>query len=279
MKRFFLAFCLPAAVPLFIVVAWILAAPIIDNNMILPSPRRVADVLMQPTASLLSMGSLLANMLMSFLRVTVGFCIGAVLGIWVGLLMGRYRLAESFLGLFLELFRPIPSLAWIPLLLAWVGMSSLATLGGMAPGPLYPYLDNLKLAMLFIMILGGFFPTFTGTFQGARSVSPTLVDSARVLGATERQIFFRIMLPAAAPGMFNGLRIGITLDWAHLVAAEMLPGSTSGMGYLIYDAQNMGRMDIVIAGILCIGATGALLDWGCRRVIDRKLSWNRTVRQ
>lgn len=79
--------------------------------------------------------------------------------------------------------------------------------------------------------------------------------------------------------MFTGLSIGLTLDWTHLVAAEMLPGTSNGIGYLIYDAQNMGRMDIVLAGIICIGITGALLDFGCRSLIAKKFSWQQTMRQ
>jgi NitT/TauT family transport system permease protein len=279
MKNFLYSFALPAVVPLLVLLLWYYMAPIIDNNMILTLPASVAAVLAAPTESLLSMGSLLTNLLMSFCRVMLGFIIGASIGIVVGLIMGRYRMADQLLSLFLELFRPIPSLAWIPLLLAWFGMASLASLFGVSTGASsYPYLDNMKMAMLFILILGGFFPTFTGTYQGVRSISSTLIDAARVLGATEREIFFKILLPGAAPGMFNGLRIAITLDWCHLVAAEMLPGSTSGMGYLIFDAQSMGRMDIVLAGMLCIGATGALLDLACRIIEKKKLSWNKKVR-
>lgn len=172
-------------IPLCLIGAWTIAAPIIDNEMLLPNPRDVLYVLIHPTETLLSLGSLFTHLSMSFLRVSIGFCIGALLGIILGLLMGRYHVAEQLLKLFLELFRPIPGLAWVPLLLAWFGMSSIATLFAMKIGPLYPYMDNLKLAMLFIMIMGGFFPTFTGTLEGAHSVPKALVDSARVLGASE----------------------------------------------------------------------------------------------
>ena len=273
-----LSFLLPALVPLAVLGAWRHWAPIVANDMILPSPESVAGILLHPAEPLLAMGSILTNMLMSFARVALGFCIGASIGVFTGLAVGRFRLCERFLGPFLELFRPIPSLAWVPLLLAWFGMASVAGLLGVDSGPCYPYLDNLKLSMLFILVLGGFFPAFTGTYQGVRAVPRTLLDAARVLGASERDVFFKVLLPGSAPGMFNGLRIGVTLDWCHLVAAEMLPGASSGMGYLIFDAQMLGRMDVVIAGMLLIGATGALLDWGCRAVERRKLGWSRKVR-
>lgn len=278
MKRLLYSFGLPAIIPLLILGAWQYAAPKINNDMLLPTPASVAAILTHPTESLLAMGSIATSMLMSFARVSVGFCIGAALGCCTGLLMGRFRFLERFLTTFFELFRPIPSLAWVPLLLAWFGMASVAGLIGLTSGPAYPYVDNLKFSMLFILILGGFYPTLTGTYLGVRSVPHTLIETARVLGASERDIFFKILLPGAAPGMFNGLRIGVTLDWCHLVAAEMLPGSSSGMGYLIFDAQSLGRMDIVIAGMVLIGATGALLDWGCRLIERKKLSWSRQVR-
>ncbi|MCR4666620.1 MAG: ABC transporter permease [Desulfovibrio sp.] len=278
MKSSVLSFFLPALVPAAVVGAWIYWAPVIDNELLLPSPSSVAAILVHPAEPLLAMGSVAVNMLMSFARVAVGFTVGTILGIVAGLVMGRFKLADRILGPFLELFRPIPSLAWVPLLLAWFGMASVAGLLGIDSGPVYPYLDNLKLSMLFILILGGFFPTFTGTYQGVRSVPRTLVESSRVLGASESDIFFKVLLPGSAPGIFNGIRIGITLDWCHLVAAEMLPGASSGMGYLIFDAQMLGRMDIVIAGMILIGATGALLDYGCRVFERKKLGWSREVR-
>ena len=278
MNTYIRAFCLPAIIPVIILLAWNYAAPRIDNEMILPSPLSVAQILIHPQDTLLAMGSVLTNMLMSFARVSFGFTIGAILGIFLGLFVGRFTIADKLFTLFFELFRPIPSLAWVPLLLAWFGMASVAGLLGVSSGSVYPYLDNLKFSMLFILILGGFFPTFTGTCQGVRSVSKTLIDTARVLGASEKDIFFRILLPGSAPGMFNGLRIGVTLDWCHLVAAEMLPGSSSGMGYLIFDAQSLGRMDIVIAGMILIGATGALLDYLCQIIERKKISWSREVR-
>lgn len=278
MQRFFQAFCLPACIPLLVLAAWQYAAPRINNDMILPTPASVAAILLHPTEPLLAMGSIATSLVMSFARVSVGFLVGAALGIVFGLLLGRFRLLDRLFGLFFELFRPIPSLAWVPLLLAWFGMASLAGLVGIESGAWYPYVDNLKLSMLVILILGGFFPTFTGTYQGVRSVPAPLIETARVLGASERDIFCKILWPGAAPAMFNGLRIGVTLDWCHLVAAEMLPGSTSGMGYLIFDAQSLGRMDIVIAGMILIGVTGALLDGACQLFARKKLNWCRTVR-
>lgn len=278
MKNFAFTFCLPAVVPLAVLALWQVAAPIIDNNMVLPPVRSVLDILLHPTASLLSMGPLIKNIAMSLIRVLVAYLIAAPAGVFLGVAMGYSLRCERFCGTFIELFRPLPPLAWVPLILGWCGMFSLAGLARLSSGPLYPYLDSIKLSMLFILFIGAFFPIVTESCRGVRGIRRQLSDSARVLGASEGDVFWKVLLPGATPGICNGMRIGLALSWSCLISAEMLPGSTSGVGYLIIHAYSMGRVDIVIAGMLCIGATGALLDWGFRSLEEKKLAWSKRTR-
>ena len=110
------------------------------------------------------------------------------------------------------------------------------------------------------------------------SVNKTLIDSALVLGAEGGEIFRKILLPAAAPSIVNGMRTGLGVAWMCLVAAEMLPGNLSGVGYLITHAYTIARTDIVIAGMISIGLVGALLDYLFRLVEDKKFGWQRLAR-
>ena len=278
MKRLFHSFCLPLLLPLLILGLWRYFTPIIDNNMILPPLERVWHILSRPDQPLLAMGSLIKNVAMSFTRVFIAFILSSLAGILLGVAMGYSRRLDRLTSTFLELFRPLPPMAWVPLMLAWTGILSLATILHISSGPLYPYIDSIKISMLFIIFIGGFFPILTSSFQGVRSVPLTLIEAARVLGAGEGDIFSKILLPGAAPGIFHGLRIGLALSWSCLISSEMLPGSLSGIGYLIIHAYSMGRVDIVIAGMLCIGTAGALMDWVFRLIERKKLSWARLVR-
>jgi len=196
----------------------------------------------------------------------------------LGVIMGYYGTVFRFLNGFLALFRPIPPLAWVPLVLAWFGVASLATLFDVQRGTAYLYLNNLKFSMIFIIFIGAFYPVLTSAIHGVNGVRRTLLDSARVLGASEGDIFRKILLPASFPAIVNGMRIGLGVAWMCLVSAEMLPGSLSGVGYLITHAYTLARTDIVIVGMVSIGVVGALLDLFFRVIEERKFAWTRLTR-
>jgi NitT/TauT family transport system permease protein len=207
-----------------------------------------------------------------------GYFLAVLIAIPLGAVMGYYGSVFNLLNGFLGLFRPIPPLAWVSLVLAWFGVASLATVLGIQMGTWYVYLNNLKLSMIFIIFIGAFYPILTSAIHGVRHVKKTLLDSARVLGATELSIFLKILFPAAAPSIVTGMRIGLGVGWMCLVSAEMLPGSISGVGYLITHAYTVARTDIVIAGMISIGTVGALLDLVFRYVEDKKFGWQRLAR-
>ncbi|HBI27942.1 MAG TPA: ABC transporter permease, partial [Peptococcaceae bacterium] len=183
-----------------------------------------------PMGELISMGSLLSNVIVSLIRVLVGYILAVLLAIPMGILMGYYSSIHDLFNNFLGIFRPIPPLAWVPLVLAWFGVASFATLSGVEDGQLYIWLNNLKISMVFIIFIGALFPVLTSTIYGVRSVNKTLIDSTLVLGANNREIFSKVLIPAAAPSIVNGMRTGLGVAWMCLVSAEMLPGSISGVG-------------------------------------------------
>jgi NitT/TauT family transport system permease protein len=208
----------------------------------------------------------------------VGYTLAVAVAVPLGVAMGYYGSLHRLLSGLLGLFRPIPPLAWVSLVLAWFGVSSLATLAGVQRGPLYQYLSNIKLSMIFIIFIGAFYPVLTNAIHGVGGVRQTLIDSARVLGGSERDIFVKILLPAAAPFIVSGMRIGLGVAWMCLVSAEMLPGSLSGVGYLITHAYTVARTDIVIAGMVGIGGLGALMDFLFRLLEERLFAWQRLTR-
>jgi NitT/TauT family transport system permease protein len=250
----------------------------VNNPVVLPSVSQVFALLTHPTQNLISMGSLLSNVIVSLIRVMVGYLLAVLIAIPLGILMGYYSLCYNLFNNFLGLFRPIPPLAWVPLVMAWFGVASFATLFGVGEGQLYIWLNNLKLSMVYIIFIGAFFPVVTSTIYGVRSVNKTLIDGTLVLGADSRQIFTKVLLPAAAPSIVNGMRTGLGVAWMCLVAAEMLPGSISGVGYLITHAYTVAQTDIVIAGMISIGAVGALLDGLFRLFENKKFKWQSMAR-
>lgn len=275
MKTRALSLTIPLMAPVLLGAVWLALARQIDNQVILPAMGQVGDILRHPTEDLISMGSLAANVLVSLVRVVLGYGIAALVAIPLGVVMGYYGFVFKFFNGFLNLFRPIPPLAWVPLVMAWFGISSLATLSGVETGHTFIYLDNIKFSMLFIIFIGAFYPILTSTIHGVRNVNATLIDSARVLGASESQVFRKVLLPAAMPSVITGMRIGLGIAWMCLVSAEMLPGSLSGIGYMITHAFTLASTDIVIAGMISIGVVGALMDMVFRQVEQRKFSWRR----
>ncbi len=268
---------LPALAPVLLGLLWVFMAGRIGNQVILPGIEQVGELMLHPGEDLISMGSLASNVLVSLVRVVMGYTLAVMIAVPLGVIMGYHGLVFTFFNGFLNLFRPIPPLAWVPLVMAWFGISSLATALGFESGKLFIYFDNIKFSMLFIIFIGAFYPVMTSTIHGVRSVNVTLIDSARVLGASEMQIFRKVLIPAAMPSIITGMRIGLGIAWMCLVSAEMLPGSLSGVGYLITHAFTLASTDIVIAGMISIGLVGALMDMIFHRIEQVKFSWRGRV--
>ncbi|HIR16963.1 ABC transporter permease [uncultured Cloacibacillus sp.] len=278
MKFLFDRILLPFAAPLLVLIIWELIAIELKNDVVLPTVGQVWVLFLHPNEDLLRLGSLLQNLGMSSIRVLCGYSAGLVLALPLGILMGHYKKVNRFMTPLVEILRPMPPLAWIPLILAWFGVASFATMFGVEEGEWYVFLNNIKFSMLIIIFIGAFFPILLNTVYGVSSVRSTLIDSARVLGASERDIFMKILLPAAAPSIVTGMRLGLGVAWMCLVAAEMMPGSISGIGYVITHAYTVARTDIVIAGMVSIGAVGLALDAAFRYFEAKCFAWQRLSR-
>jgi NitT/TauT family transport system permease protein len=167
--------------------------------------------------------------------------------------MGRWPLVDELVDPLVQVFRPVPPLAWVPLALAWfrIGLTS----------------------MVFIIALGAFFPVLLNTLDGVRSVKRTWVEAAMTLGATERQLLTRVILPGALPTIWTGMRVGFGIAWMTVVAAEMMPGTNSGLGYLILYAYNFSQVQVIVAGMIVIGLIGFGIDIALRQVELRRFRW------
>lgn len=239
--------------PILLLVIWEILAIAINNEFILPTPASVFAVLVRPFEDILGSGSLVENSMASITRVISGFLVGAAAAIPLGILMGKFGLIDDLIDPVIQIFRPVPPIAWIPLALAWfkIGFTSI----------------------VFIIFIGAFFPILINTIDGVRRVNRTWIENAYIFGATELQSLVKVVLPAAAPTIWTGLRVGFGIAWMSVVAAEMLPGTTSGLGYLIIYAYNFGQMQVTIAGMIVIGLIGLCVDAVLRNIERKKFRW------
>lgn len=264
--------------PVLILVIWIYMSGVIDNKLVLPAPAMVFQHFLTPFDNIIGLGALTKNILVSLLRVFFGYIIAVMLAVPIGVLMGYNRTANELGNSIISLFRPMPPISWQPLVLAWFGVTSVATMVGLTRGDAYVYLNSFKISMTFIIFLGAFFPIVTSSIHAVSSIPKPWIESARVLGANQWDIFHKILLPGAAPTIVNGMRTGLGNAWTCLVSAEMLPGSLSGVGYLITHAYEIARIDVVITGMISIGIVGALLDFSFRFLENRKFRWQHQIK-
>jgi NitT/TauT family transport system permease protein len=246
--------------PVLFLAGWELAAVRLNNPWLLPRVEVVLGRLLHPLADVVETGSLLHNLTVSGLRVLMGFLLAVVIAVPLGLLMGRSTAVRRLVGPLVEMFRPLCPIAWIPFAMAVFKTYTVVNVFGMRYSD--TIFDTVQVGMLFILFYGAFFPILLNTIDGVIGVREVYIESAKVLGANGAQLFRKVILPAAMPAVFTGLRVGLGTAWMVIVAAEMLPGSSSGIGYLIIYAYQLAEMDVLIAGMILIGAVGALLSWG-----------------
>ena len=198
---------------------------------------------------------LAGHVLASGLRVLVGFAIGAGLALGIGALVGLSPRSERFLDPSFQALRAIPSLAWVPLLLLWLGIDE-------AP-------------KIVLIAIGAFFPVYMGVASGFRDVDRKLVEVARMASLSAFALVRRVLLPAAMPAVLTGLRNGLSLAWMFMVAAELI-AATKGLGYLLTDGRETSRADIVLAAILLLALLGKLSDTLMQRLERHLLAWRDT---
>jgi sulfonate transport system permease protein len=191
----------------------------------------------------------------SSLRVFAGFALGAGLALLVGAAMGLSRRLDALLDPSFQALRAIPSLAWVPVLLLWMGIDE-------AP-------------KITLVAIGAFFPVHLSVVAGIRDVDRKLIELGEVNRLGRRALFLRILLPASLPQIFTGLRTGLSLAWMFMVAAELI-AATRGLGYMLSDGRETGRPDLVFGAILLLALAGKLSDSVLKTVESRVLAWRDT---
>jgi ABC-type nitrate/sulfonate/bicarbonate transport system permease component len=236
-----------------IVAYWIYTLTPGANQTLTPPPPKVVEALW---SSILD-GSLATNVGWSLFRVLIGFAIGVVLAVVLGCSAGWFRYAGYILNPIIEAIRPIPALAYIPLIIVWVGID--------------------EPARILIIVLGVFKPTVVNTRQGMQEVPNIYVEAAESLGASRFATFWRVALPNAIPYIMSGMRTGLATGFLTLVAAELL-ASSNGLGFLISNAGQNLQIDVVLMGIVVIGVVATILDAIAVRIQRRLTRWSE-VRQ
>jgi len=216
--------------------------------VLMPAPTTIA----RTAAGLVASGELFFHLVASLKREAWAFLFAAT-AIPLGIAMGWWRLVYNQVNPIMEILRPIPPLAWIPLSILWFGIGDAQN--------------------EFIIFLGMFFPILINTIVGVKNVDPNLVRAARSLGAPEYKVLSRIILKGSLPQIITGVRIGLGVGWMALVAAELV-GANSGLGFLINDARSMLRTDTIVVGMLTIGIVWLAMD----RLILRPIEQRTTMR-
>ncbi len=243
--------------PVVLVAAWWWATRGREFGLI-PSPGEVVTALLDlafgSDDSAFS-GSLAGHIVASVRRVYGGFALAALVALPLGMLIGRLALARTLLDPLLQLLRPIPVTAWLPLSMIIFGLGARSA--------------------FFLVALGAFFPILVNTIFAVRSVEPRLFEAASMLGVSSTRMFPTVVLPASLPGIFTGLRLGLGFAWVVIVVGEMT-GVQTGLGAMIMDARQLSRTDIVVAGMAVIGTLGFVSDWAVVALGRRLLRWNPT---
>lgn len=259
-------------VPTSLLLLWYAAAMRIGQPWLLPSPALVGEQLLHPFRDHFGLGSLMRNTLVSLCRVGIGFFAAVVVAIPLGLLLGSIRALRTLFDPVVEILRPLCPIAWFPFAIAVFKLKTFPQLFGLSYT--HTILDQVQLGMVFILFWGAFFPIFTNTLDGVSGVRRHYINLAQMLGAGRIQSYLHVRLPAAMPSITTGLRQGIGTCWFVIIAAEMLPGSDSGIGYLLIYAADLSAMDVVIAIMVIIGVTGALLNFTMTFTMRTFLRWH-----
>ena len=231
----------PSAVIAVLLVLWWIAV-VLTQSLIFPTPQKVAAGMLQ----LAHDGSLWTHIAASLLRVATGFILAVLVGVPMGLWMGRVDAVYRTLNPLFQMLRPISPIAWIPVTILWFGV------GDTSP--------------VFLIFIAAVFPLIVQTSAGVHTIEKRYLRAAENFGVSRAVLLRQVIFPAVLPEILVGMRIGLGVAWLVVVAAEMI-APVSGLGYLIIDSRNAGsRYDLVIGVMIIIGVIGLLLDVGMRRL-------------
>lgn len=220
--------------------------------LFLPSPQAVWDKFMLANTEGVANSTLVEHTATSLMRVFGAFLLSCVTAIPIGILMGTNRIMRGIFDPPIEFYRPLPPLAYLPLIVIWFGID--------------------ELSKILLIYLACFAPLAMSARAGVRSVSQEQIHAAYSMGATKRQVIFHVVVPAAMPEILTAMRIAIGFGWTTLVAAEMV-AANKGLGQMVLNASNFLRTDIVIMGIIVIGVVAYLFDLLMRYVEHVVVPW------
>ena len=222
------------------------------NPGLMPTPAQVATKLIE----LLFGGRLGIDILKSTQRVTLGVALGLALAVPVGVLIGWYKSARTFLDPLINFFRALPPIALIPLVVVYFGID--------------------EPAKVIILFYASFFAGVIVMYEGVSQISPIYIKAARTLGANEWEIFSRVIVPMTMPHILTSLRVALGVAWATLVASELV-AAQQGLGALIQSAGSFFQIDVIYVGIVCIGVVAMTMDMALRAVTRRMIRWQERV--
>jgi NitT/TauT family transport system permease protein len=185
-------------------------------------------------------GSMILHAAGTLGRVLAGMTLAAAVGLPVGILMGRYKAVENFFVPLVSAFMPIPSLAWVPVFILWFGLGNTVA--------------------ILIVLYAAFFPMVLNVWSGVRAVNPLWLRAADAMGADEKALFWKVIMPGAAPFIIAGLRQAFLRAWIAVIGAEFLAASDWGLGWVIFDSKEFLNADVMIASLAVIGAIGFVFE-------------------
>ncbi|MFD6190097.1 ABC transporter permease [Streptomyces sp. NPDC060275] len=239
--------------PLLVVVLWTAAsaAGALDPGAI-PAPWTVAET----AGRLWSDGTLATDVVTSLRRAATGFSIGLGAGVLLALAAGLSRVGDALIDGTVQLNRAVPTLGLIPLFILWLGIG-----------------ETFKIAIIAIVV---YIPMYLNTHAALSGIDSRYVELAEVQGLSRLRFIRQVVIPGSLPGFFVGLRLGVTGSWLGLVVLEQI-NATSGLGYMMFQAQNYGQTDVILVGLLIYGVFGLVSDSVVRLIERRVLSWRRTL--
>lgn len=219
------------------------------NSILLPSPQMIVSTFLKKMQD----GSLLTEIAVSISRVLKGYFCAVIAGTSLGVAIGLSEHMHRMTKVVIQILKPIPPIAWIPLVILWMGIG--------------------ESSKVFLIFLGGFFTVLLNVVDGIRYIDPKIIEVSYAAETPKIKYIFQLVLPAALPNIFTGLKVALGTSWSCVVAAELVAAS-NGIGYMISNARNFGQMDVVIIGMLSIGIVGKGMDEILKWMERKALAWN-----
>lgn len=251
-KKYEKTICAAIAILVFLCI-WQLVVSFTKAGLVMAGPIETMALFVTSIVEPLGTHTIQGHILWSLSRVLIGFAIGSFAGIVLGILMGWFKPMAALFRPIFEILRPIPPIAWIPLSIVWFGLG--------------------ESSKYFLIMYSAFCAVTMNAYSGVRSVDPELMGAAKMLGASNRQVFTSIVLPSCVPQIFAGLQIAVGTSWATVVAAEMVR-SSEGVGWVIIKGQDSNSTVQILVGIVAIGIVGYVLAVTMRAIEARLCRWS-----